>query len=250
MFIHTTHDLCTSLLPDVALYLVFYYLLPVKFRALFFQKTPQLIIALLPLSLSLSLNFSFSHSLSHSLPVFRAPPFLLPPPIRSIVSQKPGIARSRSILLDSFVAFSTSQSPTILLNRDIFSLRFRRAIPLRACVAFFHLLFSFSFSPLYFSFIATFPIPLFNLLSIVELFIILLLCTGSKRLIAKRQRRKLAVREEYGREEARKKERKRESGKESSVRIFGSLGSPDQPFPSDEISICVSLRCSKAMQYR
>lgn len=130
MFIHTTHDLCTSLLPDVALYLVFYYLLPVKFRALFFQKTPQLIIALLPLSLSLSLNFSFSHSLSHSLPVFRAPPFLLPPPIRSIVSQKPGIARSRSILLDSFVAFS-SQSPTILLNRDIFSLRFRRAIPLR-----------------------------------------------------------------------------------------------------------------------
>lgn len=123
MFIHTTHDLCTSLLPDVALYLVFYYLLPVKFRALFFQKTPQLIIALLPLSLSLSLNFSFSHSLSHSLPVFRAPPFLLPPPIRSIVSQKPGIARSRSILLDSFVAFSTSQSPTILLNRDIFSPR-------------------------------------------------------------------------------------------------------------------------------
>ena len=123
MFIHTTHDLCTSLLPDVALYLVFYYLLPVKFRALFFQKTPQLIIAPLPLSLSLSLNFSFSHSLSHSLPVFRAPPFLLPPPIRSIVSQKPGIARSRSILLDSFVAFSTSQSPTILLNRDIFSPR-------------------------------------------------------------------------------------------------------------------------------
>lgn len=122
MFIHTTHDLCTSLLPDVALYSVFYYLLPVKFRALFFQKTPQLIIALLPLSLSLSLNFSFSHSLSHSLPVFRAPPFLLPPPIRSIVSQKPGIARSRSILLDSFVAFS-SQSPTILLNRDIFSPR-------------------------------------------------------------------------------------------------------------------------------
>lgn len=75
------------------------------------------------LSLSLSLNFSSSHPLSHSLPVFRAPPFLLPPPIRSIVSQKPGIARSRSILLDSFVAFSTSQSPTILLNRDIFSPR-------------------------------------------------------------------------------------------------------------------------------
>ena len=148
MFIHTTHDLCTSLLPDVALYLVFYYLLPVKFRALFFQKTPQLIIALLPLSLSLSLNSSSSHPLSHSLPVFRAPPFLLPPPIRSIVSQKPGIARSRSILLDSFVAFSTSQSPTILLNRDIFSLRssFQANNP----PALHSSIFFLPFSPLYF----------------------------------------------------------------------------------------------------
>ena len=119
LFIHT-HDLhATSLLPDVTLYSLFYYLSPAKFCALF-SKTLQLITTLLPLSLSrslprslppslaLSLSRSLALSLSRarslSLSIFRTPPTLLPAPIRSIVPQKPGMTRLRSIL-ESLVAF-------------------------------------------------------------------------------------------------------------------------------------------------
>lgn len=62
---------------------------------------------------------------------------------------------------------------------------------------------------------------------------------------AKRQRRKLAVREEYKRKKEKKEGRKEEWKEGENFRVSG----PDQPFSSDAISICVSLRC-KAMQYR
>lgn len=116
---------------------------------------------------ALSLSLSISHSLTHSLTLS---PFSVHHPFsfrhlfdrsfhKSLASLAHG--RSSSIVSSRFRANLQRSFLTVIFSLFVSGEQ-------SPCVAFFHLLFFLSFSPLYFSFIATFPILLFNLLAIVE----------------------------------------------------------------------------------